>query len=295
MADSSQDIEDPQKVEEDTERIREVTEKGKEQYEECINAYRNTIDRAWGNVQSVLDELTDCDVEQLSNLEQRLHESYEKYSRVSNEFIEYLYDTRTSESRAEFHLMKRDRVSGDKLFKGAMNQIKIMRNADAKSVSTTSSRRSRARAKLEAILAKVKLAEEEAALYKRKAIIRQQTDEEQINADLNVLRIKREAVDAEVEVKVADEDAKNVPHDLNIPVDKNRTERYITEHFGQTKHYDFYAASAQPDENVPFVSNTTIPLQQSLRNDSNLASQLTTFLLKKDLLMTRLTTFDEKT
>jgi hypothetical protein len=44
---------------------------------------------------------------------------------------------------------------------------------------------------------------------------------EQINADLNVLRIKREAVDAEVEVKVADEDAKNVPHDLNISVDKN--------------------------------------------------------------------------
>jgi hypothetical protein len=42
-----------------------------------------------------------------------------------------------------------------------MNQIKIMRNADAKSVSTTSSRRSRARAKLEAILAKVKLAEED--------------------------------------------------------------------------------------------------------------------------------------
>jgi outer membrane protein TolC len=81
---------------------------------------------------------------------------------------------------------------------------------------TTSSRKSRARAKLEAILAKVKLAEEEAALYKRKAIIRQQTDEEQINADLNVLRIKREAVDAEVEVRVADEDAKNVPHGLNI-------------------------------------------------------------------------------
>jgi hypothetical protein len=38
------------KVEEDTERIRELTEKGKEQYEECINAYRNTIDRVWGNV-----------------------------------------------------------------------------------------------------------------------------------------------------------------------------------------------------------------------------------------------------
>ena len=82
MADSSQDIEDLHKVEEDTERIRELTEKGKEQYEECINAYRNTIDQAWGNVQSVLDELTDCDVEQLSNLEQRLHECYEKYSRV---------------------------------------------------------------------------------------------------------------------------------------------------------------------------------------------------------------------
>jgi hypothetical protein len=40
-------------------------------------------------------------------------------------------------------------------------------------------------------------AEEQAALYKRKAIIRQQTDEEQINADLNVLRIKKEAVDAD--------------------------------------------------------------------------------------------------
>lgn len=93
--------------------------------------------------------------------------------------MEYLYNTRTSESRAEFQLMKRDSVSSDKLFKGAINQIKIMRNADAKSVSTTSSRKSRARAKLEAILEKVKLAEEEAALQKRKAIIRQQTDEEQ--------------------------------------------------------------------------------------------------------------------
>jgi hypothetical protein len=40
---------------------------------------------------------TDCDVEQLSNLEQRLHESYEKYSRVSNEFIEYLYNTSVDE------------------------------------------------------------------------------------------------------------------------------------------------------------------------------------------------------
>jgi hypothetical protein len=43
----------------------------------------DTIDLTWGNVQSVLDELTDCDVEQLSNLEQRLHESYEKYSEWS--------------------------------------------------------------------------------------------------------------------------------------------------------------------------------------------------------------------
>lgn len=33
MADSSQDTENPQKVEEDRERIRELNEKGKEQYE----------------------------------------------------------------------------------------------------------------------------------------------------------------------------------------------------------------------------------------------------------------------
>lgn len=79
MADSSQGIEDPHKVEEVRKRIRELTEKGKEQYEECINAYRNTIDQAWENVQTVLDELADCDVEQLNNLEQRLHASYEKY------------------------------------------------------------------------------------------------------------------------------------------------------------------------------------------------------------------------
>ena len=86
--------------------------------------------------------------------------------------MEFVYNTRRSESRVEFQLMKRDIVSGDKQFKGAMNQIKITRNADAKSVSTTASRKSRARAKLEAIQAKVKLAEEEAALQKRKAIIR---------------------------------------------------------------------------------------------------------------------------
>lgn len=54
MADSSQGIEDPQNVEEYRERIRELTEKGKEQYEECINAYRNTIDQALENVHTVM-------------------------------------------------------------------------------------------------------------------------------------------------------------------------------------------------------------------------------------------------
>ncbi|CAC5384727.1 unnamed protein product [Mytilus coruscus] len=54
--------------------------------------------------------------------------------------------------------MERDRASCDKLYNGAVTQVKLIKNADARSVSTTSSQRSKTKAKLEAIQAKVRLA-----------------------------------------------------------------------------------------------------------------------------------------
>ncbi|CAC5384622.1 unnamed protein product [Mytilus coruscus] len=68
-----------------------------------------------------------------------LQQSYEQFTRLSNEYIVCLRDTRTRESLRELNSMERDRASSDKLYNGAVTQVKLIKNADARSVSTTSS------------------------------------------------------------------------------------------------------------------------------------------------------------
>lgn len=191
------------------------------------------------------------------------------------------------------------RVQTERIFKAAMTQIKIIKNVDAKSVGSSSSRKLKATIKLEELQAKLKLAEEEASIQKKKAEIQHKKEEEQLNAELSVLKLKKEAVEMEAKVKAAsiyDEDER--PPSLAIPVDQTRTERYITEHFSHPPENVIQPRTVNPvsmqnntvDRTVPVVhEHSVIP-----NHDNKFASELTSFLLKKDLRMTRLATFDEK-
>lgn len=95
------------------------------------------------------------------------------------------------ESLRELSSMERNRASCEKLYKGALIQAKIIENADARSVLTTSSQMSRTRAKLEAIQTKVKLAEEEAALGKGMSTIRQKQTKNTNMQISNYYKLKR--------------------------------------------------------------------------------------------------------
>lgn len=83
---------------------------------------------------------------------------------------------------------------------------------------------------------------------------------------------------AEVEAKVEDADRKSVVCNLKFPVDKNRKERFVNEHFGRPR-YDLHTATAKPQQNSPPVIQKNKPGHKNLPNV--LASQLTTFLLSK--------------
>lgn len=72
-----------------------------------------------------------------------------------------------------------------------MTEIKIIKNVDAKSIGSPSSRKLKPTIKLEEVQAKLKLAEKEASIHKKKAELKHKKEEEQRNADLSVLYLKR--------------------------------------------------------------------------------------------------------
>lgn len=82
-----------------------------------------------------------------------------------------------------------------------MTQIKIIKNVDTKSLVSASSRKLKATIILEEVLAKLKLAEEEASIQKKKAEIKykKKKEEKQLNAELSILLLKKEAVEIEAE------------------------------------------------------------------------------------------------
>lgn len=82
-----------------------------------------------------------------------------------------------------------------------MTQIKIIKNVDTKSLVSASSRKLKATIILEEVQAKLKLAEEEASIQKKKAEIKykKKKEEKQLNAELSILLLKKEAVEIEAE------------------------------------------------------------------------------------------------
>lgn len=81
-----------------------------------------------------------------------------------------------------------------------MTQIKIIKNVDTKSLVSASSRKLKATIILEGVLAKLKLAEKEASIQKKKAEIKyKKKEEKQLNAELSILLLKKEAVEIEAE------------------------------------------------------------------------------------------------
>ncbi|XP_062586696.1 uncharacterized protein LOC134248303 [Saccostrea cucullata] len=280
------------------ERTRKLTEKGSGQYSERNSFYRNKTEKAWDDVQKVLVNLYEVDGSTVDIMESDLRKHYDHYVSVCSDYIEFLKGTRTDESDNELCLLEKTLSNCGRMFKSALTQIKIIRNADAKSIANTTadssaSRETKVQIKLEKIKAKVKLAEEEAGIQKQLAEIRHTREEEKLKAELNVISLKKEAIELEAEARASSigEDRDNSPPPpMRLPMEKSRTERYVAEHFhNPIVHPLHYGPSnspyikSDPCDRDPFCRHTP-------NNDNSVASELTSFLLKKDLLMTTIST-----
>lgn len=102
----------------------------------------------------------------------------------------------------------------------------------------------------------------------------------------------------EAEVEAAILKINTLSLSLVIPLDQTRTERYITEHFSYPPEKVIQPRTVNP---VPIPNNSedrTVPVIHEhsvvLDHDNKFSSQLTYFLLKKDLLLTRFSTSDKK-
>uniref|UniRef100_A0A8W8P2E6 DUF5641 domain-containing protein n=1 Tax=Magallana gigas TaxID=29159 RepID=A0A8W8P2E6_MAGGI len=217
----------PQEMEDSTEqdRVRTLTERGEQHYEDKREHHKDRVEKAWTRFQETLNRISNCGINDADDLELELQQNYQGYNKTCLDFFDFLKRERTEESMKEWRIFEQSCANCEKIFKAAMTQIKIIKNVDAKSVASSSSRKLRATIKLEEVQAKLKLAEEEASIQKKKAEIQHKKEEEQLNAELSVLKLKKEAVEVEAEVKAAsiyDEDER--PPSLAIPVDQTQTQ-----------------------------------------------------------------------
>lgn len=292
-------------------RIRTLTERGQEQYDETKVNFQRQIQKAWTRVQETLEALSDSGQSDIETNEANLHKQYADFNKLSMDFIEFLNETRTKESQSDRALVVQNRTGCEAIYTAALTQIKLMKNIDAKSSASGSSRKSRMQAKLDAMQVKMKLAEEEAEIQKKRARIIQMREEEELNAQMNLLKIKKEAAELEAEAKAeaSDEEVRSQASKIQLPVDNDRTERFVNEHFNDqtpptlqppaVTNPQMYSQNQAMTCNAistgsPNIDLASKPPQQAEGTQNNVASEFTCFLLKKELLMTSLTTFDEK-
>ncbi|XP_069114175.1 uncharacterized protein [Argopecten irradians] len=174
----------------------------------------------------------------------------------------------------------------------------------------------RKRAKAEAQKARLQYAEEEAALKKRQARLDLESahavcKKADLEAELNVLTHKREVAAAAAEVDALENSESASVHSSykskikSIPVmdSKLRTKAYVedTANTYTAKRFEERPNDTPLENHTSNVSrpphslNVNAPaFAPALSTDAGIATDLTRFLLKKDLLLSRLTNFDDR-
>lgn len=159
----------PQETEDSTEqsRIRTLTERGEQHYEDKRELHKDRVEKAWTRFQETLNLISNCGINDADDLELELQHNYQGYNKTCLEFFDFLKRERTEESMKEWRIFKLSCANCERIFKAAMTQIKIIKNVDAKSVGSSSSKKLKATIKFEELQAKLKLAEEEASIQKK--------------------------------------------------------------------------------------------------------------------------------
>lgn len=258
---------------EDEKRVRTLTNKGKELYENEVQKYSAKIDKIWNDIENIPSEIENIgnDIKALRALASNLDDMGKRYEKENKMFFEYLTRTNTSESQKELDSQKATFDKGKDIIQNLRKRIRDSRMEITESVSKSSqgtmssSVRSMLfmkRMEAESQRANVQFREKELCLLKQKASLR------------------------EMEARYIN-DHSDDKFDID-PFSTCDSESV----FSQTNH------EKSNNKETPTIQKSIIRelSSQNIKTPESrtVVSDLTRFLLKKDLLFSRFSHFNDK-
>ncbi|XP_052817602.1 uncharacterized protein LOC128243724 isoform X1 [Mya arenaria] len=321
-----------EEVETSERRLRKLTEKGEELFETNKNKYVNKLSQIKENIKEIIRLLAEKpDAERTVILQYRyqLSEFRSAYETESNKYIQFLISTNTEDSLREKEAEIKIRGHLVDNVEQVMEEIKFSiqqqrweiesaRSSDSHTSSVksnVSSRLAKQKAKSEAAKATLAFKKRQIEIIKQKAVL----EEEQIRTRAAAERRKTE-LEADIELLDQEKDAfvskveydtyrteieKNGPSEHNatfvkFPVmDKtDQTEKYVQElSRAETHHLKPNAIDAIDTDKIP-VKHEVIKNNHTVFNPNSppfvpAGQDLARYLMKKDLMVQRLSKFDD--
>ena len=313
---------------EETRSVRQLTEKGQAYFNEKYTERKEIISSVWRQLEGKLDSVKTLDnVKDLQSVKDCIENIYRKHVELCEDLVQFCERYKTVESlqAANTQQMMNHgcRILVETALRQADTRIRDLSREQASVCSKRSkhSKHSRSgsgssyrsdystglqlKAKAEAAKARLKFAEKEAEIKRQQAILDQQQaldaakvqkEKADVCVDLELLTQKREVAAAEAEAQAFDSgDERSDIDDMLKKLDNDdsasRTNDYI-----EQLHCDSHGDEKLPDpnNNVKSKQSCLNPKAEEFKPRDNTASDFTRYLLKKDLLLSRLSAFDDK-
>lgn len=328
MSTDKQEDKSADKEETDVKREIKFTQKGLENFETLCKENGKLIDRAWNSVEDSILSIQDSekDVKSLRKLDNDIRVVFEEYTERVNVYGECLRRVNNELARKEEEKLKAYYTRASQLVENALEEIKNLRmdlveNASHISTTSSSERRRRGEQKLEYLKKEAELQKEKLKLEQEEITHKAEAARKKQEVEINLNLLKQESA------VMMDEEDEEDDVSLSVTTDnrKDRTRRYVenlNSHDNDIEREDADLRTPIPAETVPiptpyrpsyiqrqhFADNSaahfpvdppsnTVEIQnpqtQMSSADSHL-SELTLFLMRKQLVPERFSNFDDK-
>lgn len=302
------ETEDPGVTEDTRKRLITFTERAREQFYNKVSALDEKLQTSWSKVSEHLksyDSATLMDKDSVNKLYTTICLTYGEYRKVCREYVLFLETSRSldGEQLLYDHLPK-ERMNSDQVnytltsLDSIRTQLVLETNTLRSYSSKTSNTSLKARAKAEAAKARLKYAEREAELQRKQAMYKEEETKIAAEAerkrlllqvDLDLLKEEKSYAEAVAEADVWENNVteslsehkysvtseEKLPTHTEHPIEKAR--RFVEENYHENN-------SKQPETKMP----TLFPVREN-----STMTELSKFLVKKDLLFSRLITFSD--
>ena len=284
-------------------RTRKLTVKGMAMYEEQVFSYNRKLEASWKSLERLTKEDTRfCESSKLEDIHTELSRKLDEYNSLYDRYCEFLCDTKTTEANERLHELSgqhkqiinsvtnfRDSVTRQKQL---VTGLGLFSSVNSKNIDNTESVASRSstssRAKAAAAQARLHIAEQEAALQKKMSLVEEQKrvaeaaanrQKVDLEIELQLLKQKKEAAEVLAEADALEEDqlystgCENPSKKVTAYLQNMKTETHL-------------------NPEVPTFNSAYQVMERETEHSQ--INQFSQFLLKKEILLSRFTKFDDQ-